>query len=485
MTASCEQLDQPLHTDDRVLEERLPGVAGRWARISLHEHDRTVRLRAEILDGRGPVGLPAQLVLRLSSPASCTVDGRSCGLSDGRHSKWDLRVNDAHDDGPFSDIHWWVLRQLWDARLLETEDGFRHQVGAFDLHERPEHQYASKRMSEVCEIASERAIALSDVATRSIALQLERDARFVAYAALLDDRTGRVAQMVDICPGLFTLATVLNPFGTKSRALIGGIRAGRTLTDLLELVLPDAAESFGAAGSTVQVSRSAKALVRFAPAMPLDELLHVLHAPGLDINDVVRAGDAAGLWYRTMHEWAQCARGIKDRARANRVGGFLSKHAVEIQRRDPETQFVSEMMDWLDEAGATPPGRDSSVARVRRSIDEWHRKLRDSTYAAETRLSVGPSARQELGGITVSPIETVGQLVAEGAEMRNCVAAYAAAAIRGSLFFYRATVLGARVTIAITCASKKWSLREASGVANRRLQAAETALIVKWVDALS
>ena len=458
-----------------LLEESLIGAAGRWAIAKVCEHGATLNMTLAVHNGREP-GDPwhhfatLEIEVCLSHPASCTVNGRT-------HS-WSFAES---PDGPLDDAIWWTMHQLWDTELIEVGDVMKLDFGVDE-----ERAHATRRrIREICELAAARALELADAVACGLVRRLPKDVGFFTYGALLEDPDGRIQQMIKTCPCLLTLAAAGNPHGPRVRSLLGGIRAGKKLSRLIDEALPLGLEHHCPAGSSTRLSRHASALVRALPETSLDSLLNVLYAPGLDINDLVAAGASRGAWIQTMIGWGHCARKIDDRAAAMRLGGFLSRHALELQQMDIPGLVIEEIMDWLDGTGAAAPGRSSSPKRVREAIDDWHANLyRHVEFPPETPLVSGPVTKTEIIGIDVMPIATVRQLVDEGSEMHHCVASFASAAIAGEVFFYKVTVAGVRLTIALTGQRGRWFVREVSGFANRSPDPDELAPIERWVEAL-
>jgi hypothetical protein len=187
-----------------------------------------------------------------------------------------------------------------------------------------------------------------------------------------------------------------------------------------------------------------------------------------------------------MIEWGHAARITElDQAAAEQLGGFFSRHGHVLNCFDELHTAAGEVLDWLTGPDAIVPGRRSAPQKVRRAIDEWHRSLRvELDFPPETPLARGPSAMKRIPGIEVWPIETIGELVRESLEMRNCVASFAYAAVHGVTCFYRGRVDSTRITIAIEGTDAAWRLKEASGVANRKLDPEARILVLCWVRAL-
>ncbi len=464
------------------VDERLEGAAGRWAWVTVHESGSTLALKVEVQNDHAEgdawsyrAMLTAEIAL--GYPALCTVNGRS--------SNWDLLAGDRFDDGPFKTAFWWVSHQLWDAELVETDDSTQIRTGESGWAEGPDHQQTNMLMNEICRRMAARAVTLCDQPARDAALRLPRDTRFFAYQAVLEDPSGRVEQMITVCPGLLVLAAAREPSNPWTRTLLDRVRRGHKLATLIAAVLPVATEHHRLIGSSVDLASSAVTLIKRAPVMSRTDLLHLLHAPGLDISDLSAAGLSSEAWFQTMVAWGHCARDIEDFLLAEFLGGFVSKHALEVQGMCVPGIFVEEIMDWLEGTGSTVPTRTASPQRVRRAIDDWHQNLhRQVRHDPETRLARAPMPSAAILGIEVTAIETVRQLVDEGTEMRHCVASFADSAIEAEAFFYRATIAGARITVAIQRSEYGWALREASGVANRPLAPDEAMILERWVDAL-
>jgi len=468
-----------------ILAERLKGAIGRWADVAIYERGREITMIVDACNGTrsGDPSHYAQalrLDLALGAPASCSVDGSSRKGSIYSYAGWDLVSGNSYDDGPFKDAFWWLSYELWNPDLVDHHPS--EFLPALDGW-RPQHDHNThRRMEEICAFAAERAVRLCDPAAREVAMRVGTDARFFVYGALLADPSGRVRQMFDVCPGLLILGAACDPRGPRARDVIEGIRAGRKLADLIDLVLPAAIDAYCTTRTTCQLARSADALVRRAPLLSLDELLHLLHAPGLDLNDLPTVKVDVETWCDTMIEWSCHAGRITNRDRSVQLGGFFSKHALALEG---SRYAIEEILDWVERSGSPVPTRRSSPARVRRAVDEWHATLHlDLGYDMDTKLAQGPIAPHPVDGIDAVAIQTVGQLVSEGLEMRHCVASGASLAVAGVMFFYRAEIDGARVTIAIVRSHGHWRLQEAAGFANRRLDDREMTTIERWMEAL-
>lgn len=469
----------------RHVEDRLVGADGRWAHVCIEETaGPRLTLSVEVRNAAAPGDAwhharRLEAELDLGVPAACRVNGQRCGpgLAWG---EWDLEVWPR--SGLLKDVFWWVCGELWDVSIVERDTTLEIHFGERGWQKHPEHKRTHRRMEEVCRWMAERAAALSDPDARSAALRVPADARFFTYAGLVADRTGRVRQMIDVCSNLLTLAAVGARSRTGESEVIQGICDGRPLPELIAIALPPAVRWYTERQTPAPLSTDAGALTRWAPASSIEDLLGLLHAPGVDVHDIPRCERERAMWRCTVERWTRLWRQLEDRGLAERLGGFVSRHGCAL---DGEI-VVDELLDWVTRARPVVPCRRSSPRNVRRAIDAWHERLALTIeHDPSTPLATGPLPRHEVARIEATPIATVGELVAEGIAMHHCVASLVEHALEGSLFLYRATIGEARVTIAVGGARGRWYLQEASGFENRPLEADERAVVERWVEALA
>lgn len=303
-------------------------------------------------------------------------------------------------------------------------------------------------------LAMERADACTLAKVRGLAPRT----RSFAYAALLADERGHFAQALAAWPGLVALAA----HHTSSDLIARLILDGRSIRDIVD----------GTLGAE-RARPGARRLVRFAPC-DLDgaALRGVIEAPGIDVNDLPSGPVARRTWYR----WAAAWRAVIERRPQGspiRVGGFVSRHALELEAlaRDADVDaeaLVTELLDHIDHTTTPPPGRSSSPALVVARLRTWHEALWSLELDRDTALPIGPAAPIAPSPLVVTPIATVGALVAEGRTMHHCVATYAGRAAAGELCFYKVTLGDERLTVAVTYRHGRWRIIEASGPCNRR-----------------
>lgn len=343
------------------------------------------------------------------------------------------------------------MRELWDAEGPEGED--------------PRQEIAYRRITEVARIVEERVGATLDRRAADLVDGLEPAAAFATYAALLADPTGRIAQAVDICPNLISLS-----HGTPAwDRVLRGIRSGRKLGPLIAYALR---EHLG------EIEARDQGLVRHLPPMPAEQLIELLSAPGICLDDLLAARDREG-WSSFMVGWARRAKRIDDAFDAERLGAFFSRYAAEL---DDQLWSCDEIVDVLDAAGLRYPSRGSSCRAIIKRIDGWQVRTSLAALGPDTPMAPGPCGMYD--GVDATQLSTLGALQLEGFEMGNCVAQLAIAALEGISFFYRARVSGTRATIEVRRAVAGWQLYQLALVDNGEPSLEHYQLVHAWVATL-
>lgn len=441
-----------LHLDEYVL-----GSEGRCAELTLEQHGGTFRLLADVRNGYGEGDAwhyesSLRVELSVVHPAVSTLNEH--------WTSWPLEEESRHD-GLLRDCAAWLSAELGDTDssswLPEDEES-----------ESADTRRASERIHDACARLGRLALERADRGALDVARSMTRDARFFTYAALVGDPSGRVRQLVATCPALLSLASGLSPHVDDGALLLDGIRAGRKLNALIAEAL---------AARTADLDERNLALIRHAPAMTARELMLVLSAPGIDINDLHASQDRHG-WYEVMAAWGQLAPRVPDRAAAMALGSFVSKHGA----AHPE---VGEIVDWVTRSDCSVPTRRTSPERVRREIDHWHERLCEDVEFDESTPLHPPTANRRIPGVEIEPLLTVGELVREGSVMQHCVPSLAMDAVRGGVSVFRATVNGTRATVAVIRLARGWSLMEAAGYANRPLDDNSLGVLRWWAESLT
>lgn len=458
-----------------VLRASIDGADSRRLTIDVLEWGPRLGILASVESGR-PVGdfwhhaATFEIQLSLGSPVMCLVNAEP--------RMWSVTNGIVE---PLEELMWWAMSELWGPEAIETDASGYLVRGAED----PARDRASRQIHDVREVIAGRARQHVKPREGALVAAMESRTAFCAYTALVDDSTGRIAQMIKTCPNVFTLVSAsslasqswMKALGRIARAICDGVRLPKIVDEALAIGLP----AYIPQGCASTLNRHANALVRDLPPLAANDLLSVLYAPGADINDLHAANECGAQWAGFVAAWSRRARSIDDVPRALRLGGFLSRHAALLweQLHSPD-----ELLDWIERTAAPVPGRSTSPARVCEEVTAWHRSLWDREFLDETPLKPGPRTTKVIAGIEVEQLLTVGSLVAEGARMHHCVASLAGDAVDGECFIYRAEVLGASVTIDLRRLGDGWAIHEAAGFENRRPTLDELCVIGSWVQAL-
>ena len=459
------QLGFPWRRDslDQVLITELSGDGRMQVEVRASAHEIAVHL--QLLSRVGVITSDDSqfhreqftIELRVAAPVRCLVNGQP--------SSWNMTSSCDEQSGPFADAIAWALEQL-DPEWNE-----------FCWDELLNVRYAAHRaeLAHVCRIAASRAVDMCADDARVTAMQFNDAMRMFLYAALLEYDSERVMQMLDICPGLFILAAV-----TPNIDIARGVHEGRSLPQLLRAAI----------SSTTERVNIATLLVRRAPAVLSPAwLLGAILAEGIDINDMPSTRANLWIWYRWMFDFHRAAGRIQDANHRARFGGFVSKHAIELEAISDGREMdghatLNEILDYIVLGLGSTPSRRSSPARVVELLDAWHDTLwNKSDLKLDAELPRAPTPQAVVEGVVSIALTTVGELVEEGRKMRHCVGAYARVAADGNAFFYRATVHEQRVTIAVTRTGDRWRLMQAAGFANHPVVASEA--LQAWVDTLA
>ncbi len=399
--------------------------------------------------------------LRLAHPVWCRVNG-SCATWDMERAGSPFLPLALPERGPFSAALEWALHQLDPA----TRNAHRSEEAV--AAEAPWRSVLLRSANEV----TDRALAMCDPIPLALASRFHGDVRLFVYDAMIRDSSPRTEQMVNVCPGLFVLASEHRDCET-----LEGIRRGHRLPSLIRAVVPRFADD-----------RAALVLTRRATIDTSAACLRaVMHAEGVDINDIPNTHEARRLWYAAVAESQRLQR-LLPRMDRQRFGSFVSKYATELAaiavERYLDVEIVlTEIVDWIIHGHGTVPSRSSALRRVLEAVETWHLGLWTGlALDPETPLPTAPLPTSNIAGISVQPMKTVGELATEGEVMRHCVGGYANAAVEGRVYVYRGRIRRQRVTIAVSRVGDRWHLVDAAGAANRPIE--EPDLLRYWIDAL-
>jgi hypothetical protein len=434
--------------------------------LSIHEGHDEVALRLSLAATSRDDEFNAnhrgyEIRLRTAHPAWCRINGDDVA--------WDMEPFEAVSDEvlllgaePFGTPICWAVEHLEEMpdELPQTycEEGSRWLPALL------------RAASDV----RRRALAQCDEAARDIACRLHRDARMVAYSALIARDGRRMEQMIDSCPGLIALAV-----GGDCASIVNGIRDGRRLPEMIRSALPEDANE-----------RVALQLVRRAPRRVRPATLRkVVTAAGIDINDLPTDEGELDDWYRVVETWRVLQGRIESAEERGRFGAFVSKHAGSIRenangRWESHEVVLGEIVDAVVLGLLKTPSRQTDPRQVCEHVEEWHFSLWNE-QAAEPERSL-PRANLPpviLAGFSAEQIRTVGELAQEGVCMRHCVSSYVHDALAERIYIFRAVASGQRLTIALAPSRTGWRIVEAAAKANRPVIA--EGLVRRWIRSLN
>ena len=343
------------------------------------------------------------------------------------------------------------------------------------------------------------------------------------YEAVANDPTGRVLQMVEVCPGLLVLASGLRDMGRHQgcadilAAIEGGWKLGKILDlaveawwqGLLRTGRPGQGSARPGAERRRQRLRVRHAGVRVHPAALMHPSL-----PGICREDIPHGPRQNALWYEAtsqavfrdqegeMHAGEGAAgrwplrvpvpnirlEGLSPE-QLRGLGGFLSRHWLAERLQDPDSgrldpRAVGELADFLRETGRSP-GRQTDPNRLLEECDDWHAH---AAWWSHARLPPDTPLRTEgldewiAPGARVTPLRTVAELIHESETMYHCVASHAHLGATGEAQFFHACIHGNPVTVMTTQRNRPMQIVEARGQGNRPTTPEEDAVLSAWLE---
>jgi hypothetical protein len=426
-------------------------VVAPHARVTLELHDGSqVTVESWLTDQR--------VVLRLVAPASRAHRVRRLAIDLGPEDRgdeltampWDmcrLRPGGEPRTEPMA-----FLGSL----LAEIEDG----DGAWERHEE-----LAARALVLDGVAA--AVARAEPQAWRLACRFRARRRYRLYRWFRSDRSGRIAQMASVCPGVLVVACDLaghHETRELSRQLLRDIVAGKRLSVVLEAAL--------ARGGSMALVRRAGPRVRSDSVLALDPARCVL-------EDIPAGVNANAVWYEVASSdpCQPLARCLSPQATA----------VARVARRRGET--VRGLVRWLDDhvrATGRQPTRQTRIERLVAECEAWHAALPAApareALTPETPLAPAPFVPWERAHMRVRALGSVGELIAEGQELEHCVAAHAALAVSGLAHVYALTIDGARLTVELRQHAGRWRVFDLRGAANRPPTARERELVHDWLE---
>lgn len=320
------------------------------------------------------------------------------------------------------------------------------------------------------------------------------------YESVANDSTGRVAQMVDVCPGLLIMARGLHDLAGEDPclAILAAIRRGRKLGRVLDLAVDLWSQHISAPGHPFERLPAAAEVamqrqrIRRAGKLVNPGSLASPFAPGLAVEDIPTEPTQNARWFEVtshVYLWALPAVEADGRAReGQRLGGFVSRHwrALDThakRNRSGLDTVLRELFDFMRHARRVP-NRSTDPARLLRECHHWHENAFWEQYAGlppGTVLDTAGLAGWTGHGSTITVLQTVGALIQESRTMRHCIAAYARRAAAGSVQISHASLRGKPLTVMTRRTGGGLHIIEAAGPCNRPPTPEEKELLALWI----
>ncbi len=469
-----------------VLNKRLLDTVGAEFEVTLYQGRRSVVMAVQGCRNVKPGDdgfYKGSLVVHLTVGAnpSCKRDDKICGLD----SLWQSNCAPETQHvfaAPFEGARSWLFHEpFWP----EPYDAVKARLVDRDAAPQ-ELARLSKQMTDIAMNAAHRVEALCDATILRRARCLASDIQGFGYFMMAKDTRRYVSQLIDICPGVLSLAAIADHASERTAWLCEEMLAGQKLADLIELALP---LTLAQVEPVHSLHPSAAALLRRAPALSAANLVALLRAPGIDINDMPRDASAALQWCHAMAAWSRATSWSPGLGLA--AGGFWSKHGVAMLNTEGFT--LRALSYWLNTSRAVPPDRRRTPQRVLAAMKAWYREAgrtaaveraaQSPVYSATSPLKIGPVSPL-IDGIKAMQLLTVSELHVEGRAMDHCIASLAQDAVQGRSYFYHAVIDGADLTIAIERVLGKWSVTECVGINNRKLSDRELRIVHGWAAAI-
>ena len=339
---------------------------------------------------------------------------------------------------------------------------------------------------------SKRLFALCDKRARRAARRFAPTSRFGVYRLLVDDASGRIAQLAVACPGALLFALGMQKCGDArseeaADTLLAGVVAGRRLNALLHEAL---LTWVGAAGRFAAMTRDAASeawrWVAEASGRELQKLLddqrllvrragprvcheHVLSPPPLAYTpeDIPPSPRANARWFATMKSRVELLGRAPSGPAQLALVRLLSRNASRFEGGFPVPPH--RLLEFVA-ARARCFARSTSLERALNEYESWQqeeafahrgeyleallRSLRDIVKVDSDKLMSLPLPPPHLPGctldaISVVPLRTGGELIDDSVRMRNGFAGNLPSVLRGELSIYSAVVRGEWLTVEV------------------------------------
>jgi hypothetical protein len=328
------------------------------------------------------------------------------------------------------------------------------------------------------------------------------------------DTTGRLAQMVETCPGalIFAFALLFHDrarTGQAGCALLRDAVAGRPLDDLLDAALERWAENArhlvaawhrgGHVGRCIcdrvveavgparkRLLHAQRLLIRRAVAGVKESSIWLPPPVAFEPEDIPSEPSDNRAWFDVvkLHAAATVEHTGDVSSQIRGLSAFVSRNALVVKKRTPVYQRSRQYRALLNYASATGefPSRTTSASRYLDKVERWHHRIARAVQASgrEQRAGRPPVAGDLRGKLLpkapcpgwrsddnrILPLRTVAELVAEETRMRNRGAGYVGEAMAGLAVVYHADIAGKGLTIVVAPDGRGYRLVDATAFGN-------------------
>jgi hypothetical protein len=478
------------------------------------------RLRLELRsDHESRVGTRFELALRTKPFLSLRVRRGGAWSS---HS-WGLAAGltrSRHD--PFVDACRWAFRALVPFNPHRRRNGPRASC--------PEITMLVRQVRATIREAACAAAALLDQGARKSALRFPAHMRMWLCRQLAADTSGRLAQLAQACPGALIFAYALAKLGHRAGVGAAGAKllrdaiAGRGLGEILDdavaawatgavrlaqnqrapgerhLIWQRVVDAKGSARRALL--RAQRLLIRRAGAGVPSRTLWLPPPLAFAPEDIPARKLENARWFRVMKCFSPLLvsyEGLPLEYGRN-ICLFLSRHALLLHKREDlghsDYSRISSLLDYV-RAINDWPRRSSSATRLFEAAETWHRQIEQVLLMEDAGRMVGqslvgadgktlplpepPCPGWRSGEDHIVPLHTAEEVLAEGAQMHNCVASHIPQVLVGTAALYHGEVAGKPLTIQIAPAISGYRVVEARTFANDEPTAAQMRVLREFI----
>lgn len=332
------------------------------------------------------------------------------------------------------------------------------------------------------------------------------------YQWAANDETGRISQMVKICPGIFILGSKLPSRISRSASgeltlfdefgeILKMITAGKKLSAILDYTVKVWRTYVNRKMTNKQIRNQRIRIARAGPLVLPEDLWEICPNEVIE-QDIPSHPIENRIWFdfqQILSERDPLGPWTLDPSQKKRYFGFISRHTIELARLfkvaesvDPSDTIRSELRSFLDYLRVTGRhlGRDSKPERVFEESRNWHR-----TIHLVKAGKIPPTQTLKFNGLdrfkkwscgndVISLLLTVEDLTKESEKMEHCVRTYALNAVTGKLQIFHADISGEPYTVSLSISAREPILQEMSGFRNKRPGEVARQVIGWWIEDL-